>query len=135
MGGTAKRRGGGSMIHLPKIPNAVSASSSIETVVRLNEKVLQCPCCQKGEYLTHSTIDVFQRHEDEEECLHTRTDGFVTTTKKTKGRGNPSSRRHGLSVELICEMCEGRSRLTLAQHKGTTIMEHFCIDIMQESDL
>jgi hypothetical protein len=37
--------------------------------------------------------------------------------------GNPSIRRHGLSVHLQCENCSKVSVLTIAQHKGETFVD------------
>jgi hypothetical protein len=36
---------------------------------------------------------------------------------------NPSLRRHGLAIAFACEICAGRSELTIAQHKGATLIE------------
>ena len=36
--------------------------------------------------------------------------------------GNPSERRSGVVVEGWCDLCGGRSALTLAQHKGRTMI-------------
>lgn len=119
------------MSSTPTNPKTAPAASSHRVAVRLIDNILQCPCCGESEYLHHSTIDVFERAEDAAQCLHTQIDRGGATTKVSKARGNPSMRRHGLSVELSCENCGARSRLTLAQHKGTTIMEHFCIDPTQ----
>ena len=111
------------------------AASSRRVAVRIIENILQCPCCRQSEYLHHSTIDVFERAEDATQCLHAHINRGGVKTEVSTGRDNPSMRRHGLSVELWCENCEATSRLTLAQHKGTTIMEHFCIDPMHGGEL
>lgn len=110
-------------------------SNTRQTDVRIIENILQCPCCRESEYLHHSKIDVFERAEDEAQCLHTQIDRGGVSTGISKARGNPSMRRHGLSVELWCENCEARSKLMLAQHKGRTVMEHLCIDPMQGGEL
>lgn len=110
-------------------------SNTRRTNVQLVDNNLQCPCCQQSEYLHHSTIDVFERAEDATQCLHAQINSSGVKTEVSTGHGNPSMRRNGLSVELWCENCEASSRLTLAQHKGTTVIEHFCIDPMQGGEL
>jgi hypothetical protein len=35
---------------------------------------------------------------------------------------NPSARRHGIRIEFECEDCGHASQLTLAQHKGETLV-------------
>jgi hypothetical protein len=37
--------------------------------------------------------------------------------------GNPSQRRQGLRVHFRCETCEATPLLTLAQHKGVTLVD------------
>lgn len=36
---------------------------------------------------------------------------------------NPSSRRHGVTVRFGCEHCRGLSQLSIAQHKGSSIIK------------
>ena len=38
------------------------------------------------------------------------------------GSGNPSDRRHGLAVAFTCEACPFQGELTVAQHKGATLV-------------
>lgn len=90
---------------------------------------LRCPRCG-SDYLHQGKVTVFERAED----------GAVTTVITVPGDSsahlksvpsdqilNPSSRRHGLSVEFWCEGCNSKEagdyiELTLAQHKGNTLM-------------
>ena len=37
--------------------------------------------------------------------------------------GNPSGRRQGVTIRFWCEGCAQRSVLTIAQHKGATLLE------------
>jgi hypothetical protein len=36
---------------------------------------------------------------------------------------NPSERRQGLAIAFSCEDCDAKLELTIAQHKGNTIVE------------
>ena len=38
-------------------------------------------------------------------------------------KGNPSARRDGLAIRFWCESCDARPVLTIAQHKGSTLVE------------
>ena len=92
--------------------------------IKTDGKYLLCPCCGET-YLHHGAIDIFTRHEDAEETLHTSVTGFHTTTALVKSDtvDNPSGRRYGLRIGFWCEVCGEESALTLAQHKGNTHIE------------
>ena len=80
--------------------------------------LLECPACG-GNHLHHEMVDVFEREEDQEEGLHV----VVANGKVVEDEdltGNPSSRRHGLSIHFKCEHCPATPVLTIAQHKGNT---------------
>lgn len=80
--------------------------------------LLHCPACGHN-YTHHGQVDVYDRAEDST-GVHTRIDGSVTTD--TNMAGNPSSRRHGLTVAVTCEGCGAESLLGLEQHKGETFL-------------
>ena len=80
--------------------------------------LLECPACG-GNYLHHEVVEVFERTEDAEEGLHIKIEGGTAITDSNLS-GNPSARRHGLTVEFYCEHCKARPVLSIAQHKGTT---------------
>ena len=92
------------------------------------ETNMECPCCDDGKYLHHYEITCFERAEDAATCQQTTITAEGTKVTVTDGRGNPSSRRHGCVVEMWCEICGGRSRMTCAQHKGHTLISHVCIE-------
>jgi hypothetical protein len=85
---------------------------------------LLCPACQ-GDYLHHDNIATYARGEDADEttvvttCPHRGTSNIALTS----GASNPSSRRNGMAVRFYCELCSVISELTLAQHKGQTLLE------------
>jgi hypothetical protein len=87
--------------------------------------VLKCPSCG-GNDLHHGLIKIFDRDEDDEfVTLTTMKDGLTTAGRiPSQGSGNPSSRRHGLTIDFWCEACEGETfTLGIAQHKGWTNIE------------
>jgi hypothetical protein len=90
--------------------------------------LLICPCCDNSEYLHHDVVEVFERSEDAEICRQTTVTSGETLIQKTNGRGNPSFRRHGLSIRFWCEECEAKSVVAVAQHKGNTFLTHRCIE-------
>ena len=81
---------------------------------------LECPLC--GYLNLHQdTVEVFNREEDAKTGLHATVDGSKVSLDTAMG-GNPSSRRHGLSIGFWCEGCDelGALRLNVVQHKGCT---------------
>lgn len=85
---------------------------------------LLCPHCGNN-YLHHAEVEVFTRHEDADKTLLTTVGYFNTNTAWTDSEVllNPSSRRGGIRIKFWCESCTHESYLTMAQHKGVTIME------------
>jgi hypothetical protein len=82
-----------------------------------------CPKC--GElYLHHGAIHVFFRGaEDATTGTISTCNGHTTTVVQGAPMANsPSKRRDGLSIEMDCEMCGPVGRLTIAQHKGHTLI-------------
>lgn len=81
--------------------------------------VLRCQHCG-FDHLCHKKVEVFERTEDAG-GLHVTVNGDVLID--TNMNGNPSSRRHGLSVHFECESCDGETTLSISQHKGTTYLD------------
>lgn len=80
--------------------------------------LLECPACG-GNHLHHEKIEVFDRAEDEIMGLHVVVgDGKFVVDRNLAG--NPSKRRHGISIRFNCEQCSATPVLTIAQHKGNT---------------
>lgn len=86
--------------------------------------LLLCPRCG-GDYLHHGQVEVFARTEDAAVGLHTTAGAGDTRVDRDLG-GNPSARRHGVTIAFSCELCDeaaqGVLRLTIAQHKGQTFL-------------
>jgi hypothetical protein len=81
---------------------------------------LLCPNC--GEfYLHHDRVTIFERSEEDAPSHSLEVDG-IWKMRKVEGGDNPSCRRDGVAVRFWCECCSAISELTIAQHKGTTIM-------------
>jgi hypothetical protein len=82
---------------------------------------LRCARCG-GEYLHHVKVEVFEGREDAAKGVHLSIDGGCVKVDDDLA-GNPSSRRHGLTIHLTCEFCAATNVLTIAQHKGLTLLE------------
>lgn len=87
------------------------------------ESNLTCPHCGNN-YLHHGEVTVFFRNEDEPLVVVTRIEGGSASVDvvPTPASGNPSSRRDGLTVNFWCEGCGRSSELTIAQHKGISLL-------------
>ncbi|MCZ8311975.1 MAG: hypothetical protein O9320_14080 [Magnetospirillum sp.] len=89
------------------------------------DEELLCPHCGSIS-IHHEHVKVFSRSEDEEKVAvttitpTTREAASITSVQTTAGKGNPSSRRHGLSISFRCEQCPEKFELDIAQHKGST---------------
>jgi len=82
--------------------------------------VLCCPNCG-GEYLHHTTIEVFNRkHEDSWHGLHCIIDDTKIRADIDASKGNPSERRNGIKIKFWCEYCGLSTWLHILQHKGNT---------------
>ena len=106
------------------MPTSHDGPRSRDTAVEIMDAVLRCPRC--GTH--HSRVTTLARAEDAEFLIEVSTteaksaEGPSTTmvTLETSNADNPSHRRHGLSMVMVCESCHQRSTLTIAQHKGET---------------
>lgn len=88
----------------------------------IHEGELYCPNCG-GFNLHHGRVEVFERSEDEKSGIHVVVDGKEVVVD-TSMSGNPSRRRHGLSISFECEVCgDLPGALTVVQHKGSTYIE------------
>lgn len=88
---------------------------------------LLCPKCG-GNNLHQYTVHTFHRGEDEDKVINTSAymDGTEVKVVPNDETDNPSSRRHGLTIEFECENCHQTAgdsfRLNILQHKGCTYM-------------
>ena len=86
---------------------------------------LLCPCCG-GDYLHHVGVVVYDRPREDAPSYETR----IATGQGCDGgfggdvpaRGNPSSRRHGVAIDFVCELCGESAELVIAQHKGQSYL-------------
>lgn len=92
-----------------KIPNDFMASVPLE-----------CPNCG-GDYLHQGEVNVYFRAEDAATGNHACVNPDSTTVD-TNVIGNPSTRRHGLTIEFECENCTASLSLAIIQHKGQTFI-------------
>ena len=80
--------------------------------------LLECPACG-GNHLHHFKVDVYERSEDQDSGLHVSVEDGKSSEDGNLA-GNPSRRRHGLSIHFRCEHCPATPVMTIAQHKGNT---------------
>ena len=89
--------------------------------VKIADGVLRCPC---GWLHTHQgEVGVYRRFCEDAQ-------GGTAVRFPTPGMGvmvsmseNPSLRRDGIRISILCEECEKTSILTICQHKGETLIE------------
>jgi hypothetical protein len=85
-----------------------------------------CPRCG-GDYTHHGAVTIYHRLEGEDgpRVLITKiADEQIATSVAAEPRsGCPSSRRDGLAIVFQCENCGQHFELTLAQHKGQTLVD------------
>jgi hypothetical protein len=87
------------------------------------EQVLVCPRCGGG-YLHHRGVISYDRNEDDKQTIETLVENGTTSVSvvpSTASR-NPSSRRDGIAIQFECEGCGDSFELTIAQHKGVTLV-------------
>lgn len=92
----------------------------------IDENVLICPSCG-NDNLHHDHIDVFFRHKGEDSESYRLSVNAETGDSLLHGfdhaERNPSERRHGIKVWFWCEHCHSDVFMTIAQHKGLTLIE------------
>lgn len=116
-------------------PRHAGAPKPNTNVTHLPEQ-LYCPSC-RSDCIHHDGVDVFERSEDARYGTRVRVRGVdlplaqrapppraAEVTVDATLDGNPSSRRQGVTIRFWCEQCSQRSVLTIAQHKGSTLIEH-----------
>jgi ribosomal protein S27AE len=104
----------------------------IKELSQTHERDLQCPRCGSL-YLHHRKVVVYcRRREDSDAGITVAIDTgceYVDEAETGKvnilpnaERGNPSNRRDGVRIALQCEECGDEHWMTVAQHKGNTIL-------------
>ena len=86
----------------------------------LPAQALKCPACGSA-YLHHEKVEIFNRSEDAPDGLHVVVDGLRQTCDRNL-LGNPSSRRHGMTISFSCENCHANPVMMISQHKAVTEM-------------
>lgn len=85
---------------------------------------LACPCCG-GEWLHQGDIVSFTRDTEDApaRAVWVGEHGDVSGLRAAWAEANnPSRRRNGLTIRFWCETCDARPVLTMAQHKGATVI-------------
>ena len=96
------------------------AAKLSDMVSSFGENTLHCPACD-GFYLRQGRTEVFNRSEDEGEGTHVTIEGDKVQTDRNL-TGNPSGRRHGLTINFTCENCPADVQMHIYQHKGNTFV-------------
>lgn len=95
--------------------------------VKITEDNLHCPTCGEN-YMHHTYVKIYERFPYEDSpsvVLHVNgvKEGKFVTHEGPSNSRNPSMRRDGIRIGFWCEHCEHHIELTIAQHKGFTLME------------
>lgn len=96
------------------------AAKLSEIISSAGERTLHCPACD-GFYLHQGRTEIFNRGEDEAEGTHVVIEGENVQTNRDLS-GNPSGRRHGLTIHFTCETCPAAVQMHIYQHKGNTFV-------------
>ena len=91
---------------------------------------LVCPQCGNPN-LHQGVVRVYSRDEDWPSRL-TQVDLNGNVTQIANAVGNPSDRRHGLTIAFECEHCDLLADLAIWQHKGVTFVEWLGTDKDEE---
>lgn len=86
----------------------------------MNEQVYLCPFC-KYPFTHHGKIEIFGRAEDDRFPNHVTVEDYHVSVDR-EDSGNPSGRRGGISIKFWCENCMRVHYITIAQHKGVTLL-------------
>jgi len=82
---------------------------------------LLCPNCEAF-LLHHGKVTIFEREKEDAPSSAIEVDGRKVDFQKQPKSDNPSGRRNGIVIHFWCENCPATPELTIAQHKGTTIV-------------
>jgi hypothetical protein len=109
----------------------------MQNVLLEDNKWLKCPKCSEH-YLHQCDTTIYQRSEDDKNTtvIAQHGHGVQVSQFPSDDTCNPSSRRHGMVIEFMCEHCHydyGNEeitpeyvdlfRLAIYQHKGVTFIE------------
>ena len=96
-----------------------------------DDEALACPLCENT-YLHQGPVEIYERGEDAEVVCQYKIDrgrGYGVYHLPSKESNNPSSRRQGLRLYFMCELCSQNPEkeydipLVIYQHKGKTYVE------------
>lgn len=85
----------------------------------IDDDVLKCPC---GETYLHSYhVTHYVRHQEGSPVCPVGSGAFQDEREKLLS--SPSLDRDAVGIRFWCEMCHSKYELTLAQHKGQTLIK------------
>jgi hypothetical protein len=93
-------------------------------IVDLDNQELKCPHCSST-FLHHGRVVIYDRAEDQSRLCRIIIENRTARQEWIENHcsGNPSARRDGLAVAFWCEGCGGTYELTIAQHKGVSLVD------------
>jgi hypothetical protein len=85
-----------------------------------------CPKCGEN-YLHHGSVSIYYRTMEDAvtgvlSVCEGGGNGDISVSHKAPMDNNPSRRRDGLAIDMECETCGPVGRMTIAQHKGQTLI-------------
>ncbi|MCQ1061091.1 hypothetical protein LRP52_28850 [Photobacterium sp. ZSDE20] len=89
-------------------------------ITKNENQLVHCAHCNSAR-LHQRTVDIYNRVEGDRAGYRTTVDFDRVNTVNSQA-GNPSPRRQGLVIALICEDCSQVSVMTVAQQKGCTFL-------------
>lgn len=124
-----------------ELPKTLAPYEQIETMINLKkdhriiyqQTALECPKCGCGE-MHHYKIEVFNRPEDSTGDHITIFNQYSFAWQFMESyspyqlsidddlKNNPSSRRSGVLITLICEQCGEHLHFGIGQHQGSTMV-------------
>ena len=117
---------------------AVETHVANDGIALCTRGTLLCPACSKttdDEPFVHiDRVTVHVREEDAEPgatVVEIPDKPAARSAARQEIPNNPSARRSGLVVEGWCELCGSRWELTLAQHKGQTLIS---VEVQEKTD-
>lgn len=88
-----------------------------------NQTNFLCPNCRSS-FMRQERVEVF-------DGIHVLVDSGEVTVN-TDMTGNPSAQKDGLFIWFRCEDCDKPSALTIAQHKGVTLVNAVTQEFLDE---
>lgn len=87
----------------------------------MHKALVVCPTCE-SQWTHHADIEVYKR-DGEDGLSKVTVIGERAGTLSNQLNENPSRRRDGIRIWFWCEWCHAEFNITIAQHKGQTLVD------------